>query len=272
MCLSTFQPSARHPWIHLCLAQNSQHSCASSTPSTVSAEAAAAGQAGASPDQAVSAGHPHTPQAPPEPLTPCCPRQTLLPCGQEGQEPSCHIAGQTHSCIHSCSTCLALGSGVSRPTRKHAAPCMQACLSWPLCHACLQHEVSLLASVQGSKPTRHGCTDMLHWRSMPMLLDDSHMAKHETCQPPPPCTSRPSQQGISQTPQRSLHQSWQIFQRSTVCWSLLWGHARRRMTLYELVLALLLCLLQSGQKLIQSLRLLNIPVLVTSTTYSSGSF
>ena len=186
MCLSTFQPSARHPWIHLCLAQNSQHSCASSTPSTVSAEAAAAGQAGASPDQAVSAGHPHTPQAPPEPLTPCCPRQTLLPCGQEGQEPSCHIAGQTHSCIHSCSTCLALGSGVSRPTRKHAAPCMQACLSWPLCHACLQHEVSLLASVQGSKPTRHGCTDMLHWRSMPMLLDDSHMAKHETCQPPPP--------------------------------------------------------------------------------------
>ena len=60
-----------------------------------------------------------------------------------------------------------------------------ACLGFPIMPA-VQHEMSLLASVQGSKLTRHGCTDLLHWHSMPRLLDDIHMAKHDTCQPTRP--------------------------------------------------------------------------------------
>ncbi len=46
-----------------------------------------------------------------------------------------------------------------------------ACLGVPVMHA-LQREVSLLAKVQGSKHTRHGCTDLLHWHSMPVLLKE----------------------------------------------------------------------------------------------------
>ena len=155
-------------------------------------EAAAAGQAGASPDQAVRAAHPHTPQAPPQPLIPCCPCQTLLPRGQEGQEASCHTAGHTHACLHSCihppSTCLSLGSALfpqgqvssGLPVNMQLHACEPACLGFPVMHA-LQHEARACKCTR--QPTRHGCTDMLHRHGTPGPLDNTHMAKHDRCQP-----------------------------------------------------------------------------------------
>ena len=104
---------------------------------------------------------------------------------------------------------VSLGSSLSRPAGQHAAPCMQSCLSWLPCHACLQHEVLLLATVQGSKPTGHGCTDMLHWRSMPMLI---HMAKHKSCLPTcahVTCLT----EGHKPDPSEVTFQSQQVFQR-----------------------------------------------------------
>ena len=165
-CLPTVQSKVRH-WrsLYYILFTFSAFSCVKHPADSLMCctEAAAAGQAGASPDQAVRAAHPHTPQAPPQPLIPCCPCQTLLPRGQEGQEASCHTAGHTRSCLHSCihppSTCLSLGSALfpqgqvcsGLPVNMQLHACEPACLGFPVMHA-LQHEAPLLASVQGSLP------------------------------------------------------------------------------------------------------------------------
>ena len=66
----------------------------------VPAEAVAAGQAGVSPDPAVSAGHPQAAEAPPDPGPPCRPFQAHLPCRQEGQEGCRRPAGQLHHIPH----------------------------------------------------------------------------------------------------------------------------------------------------------------------------
>ena len=62
----------------------------------VCAETATAGQAGATPEQAVSAGHSSPPEEALE-ADPCStPWQAHLPCRQEGQKTCCYSAGMVH--------------------------------------------------------------------------------------------------------------------------------------------------------------------------------
>ena len=74
------------------------------------------------------------------------------------------------------------GSGVFRPAGQHAAPRMRACLSWLPCHACFAARGATACKFT-RQPTRHGCTDMLHRHGTPGPLDNTHMAKHDRCQP-----------------------------------------------------------------------------------------